>query len=286
MTTRASAIGGSLLLAAASAAALGSLTVQLAFAVVAIGVIGMAHGASDLAIVERRQRPLFLALYVLVGILCLSWWIANPAVALPAFLVASAVHFGLEDAPEGSILEKIARGTSLVATPAALHMGALTELLSLAGTSTFVPPMVAVMAFAGGGAAAWLIAGAIQRRDGRFLTGTAALLVLPPLVGFSVGFLMLHALPQTVERSDQLGCADIADYLRATGPILFSAVILIGITGGLLLRLDPSGVRPLFAGIAALAVPHLLVTPWFEPQERPFGAMRGRRRMMIGISNG
>jgi hypothetical protein len=32
----------------------------------------------------------------------------------------------------------------------------------------------------------------------------------------------------------------------------------------LLLRFDPSGVRGLFAGIAALAVPHLFVTPWFE----------------------
>ena len=286
MMTRASAIGGGMLLAAASAASFGSLTVQLAFAVVAIGVIGMAHGASDLAIVARRRRPLFLALYALVGILCLSWWIADPAVALPAFLVASAVHFGIEDAPDGSILEKVVRGTSLVATPATFHMGALTDLLSLAGTPTFVPPMVAVMAIAGGGAAAWLIAGAIRRRDARLLMGTAALLVLPPLVGFSVGFLILHALPQTVERSAQLGCAGIADYFRVTGPILFSAVILIGITGSLLLRIDPSGVRPLFAGIAALAVPHLLVTPWFEPLKRPFAAMRDGSRMMIGVSNG
>ncbi|MEG8026446.1 bacteriorhodopsin [Sphingomonas aurantiaca] len=70
---------------AAAAASISALTVQLAFAVVAIGFIGMAHGASDLAIVEPRQRPLFVALYVLVGAVCLCWWVIDPAVALPAF---------------------------------------------------------------------------------------------------------------------------------------------------------------------------------------------------------
>jgi len=36
----------------------------------------------------------------------------------------------------------------------------------------------------------------------------------------------------------------------------------------LLSRFDPSGVRGLFAGIAALAMPHLLVTPFFEQRGR------------------
>jgi Brp/Blh family beta-carotene 15,15'-monooxygenase len=245
------------------------MTVQLTFAIVAIGVIGMAHGASDLAIIERRQRPLFVALYVCVGAACLWWWIADPALALPAFLIASALHFGVEDAPADRPLERVARGTSLVATPATFHASNLTDILRLGGTSPDVlPAMVSAMALSGAIAAAYLMVRASQRHDLRLLIGTVALVVLPPLVGFSVGFLVLHAEPQTVERRTQIGCATTGSYLRATAPILVAAILLATIIGVLLVHSDPSGVRPLFAGIAALAVPHLIVTPSFVHMQR------------------
>jgi Brp/Blh family beta-carotene 15,15'-monooxygenase len=275
MIARAPAWGWSLLLGAAAAASIGALTVQLAFAVVAIGVIGMAHGASDLAIVEPRQRPLFVALYVFVGAACLWWWVVDPAVTLPAFLVASAIHFGVEDAPADRPLERVARGTSLVATPATFHATNLTEILRLGGTSTDVlPVMVQAMALIGAIAAAYLIVRASQRHDLRLLIGTVALVVLPPLVGFSVGFLILHAEPQTFERRTQIGCATTGSYLRTTAPILVAAILLVTIIGVLLLRFDPSGVRPLFAGIAGLAVPHLIVTPLFGHMQRHLKSTR------------
>jgi len=281
MTTRAPARGWSLLLGAAAAASIGSMTVQLTFAIVAIGVIGMAHGASDLAIIEPRQRPLFVALYVCVGAACLWWWIADPALALPAFLIASALHFGVEDAPADRPLERVARGTSLVATPATFHASNLTDILRLGGTSPDVlPAMVSAMALSGAIAAAYLMVRASQRHDLRLLIGTVALVVLPPLVGFSVGFLVLHAEPQTVERRTQIGCATTGSYLRATAPILVAAILLATIIGVLLVHSDPSGVRPLFAGIAALAVPHLIVTPSFVHMQRRLASMSHRLRCL------
>lgn len=265
MTGRAPALSWGVVLGAAVAASFGPLTVQLVFAVVAIGVIGMAHGASDLAIVEPRQRLSFVALYGLVGTGCLWWWITEPAVALPAFLIASAVHFGVEDASADRPAERVARGISLVATPATLHVAGLTDILRLAGTSTtLLPTMVHAMALLGAVAASYLFVRACQRHDLRLLVGTAALVILPPLVGFSFGFLVLHALPQTFERQARLGCATIGGYLSATAPVLIAALLLVAVTGLLMFRWDPSGVRPLFAAIAALAVPHLLVTPWFQ----------------------
>lgn len=266
MTIRTPAIGWGVLLAVAAAAAFGGLAIQLAFAAVAIGVVGMAHGASDLAIVAPARRASFIALYGLVGAICLWWWVTDPAIALPAFLIASAVHFGLEDAPKDRPFERIARGISLVATPATLHMAALADILRLAGTTSAMA-MAAAMAVAGGVASIWLLACGMQRQNGRLMTGTVALLALPPLIGFSVGFLMLHAVPQTVERRVRLDCSTTAAYLCSTAPVLGSALVLVALAGSLLLRWDPSGVRPLFAGIAALAVPHLLVTPWFEHAE-------------------
>ena len=277
MTRCASAVGWSVLSAAALVASFCALAIQLVFAAIAIGAIGMAHGASDLAIVEQRRRPAFLALYAAAFLLCLCWWITDPAVALPAFLMASAIHFGIEDAPGSRPFERIGRGISLVATPATFHAASLAGILEFAGISrTVLPFMVDTLVIAGGVAAAGLMIIGLARDDRRLLVGTSALLVLPPLVGFSVGFLILHAVPQTIERSLQLRCETIFAYFRATGPILVSAVILVAIVGGLLLRWDPSGVRSLFAGIAALAIPHLVVTPFFEGSARQSSATSPR----------
>ncbi|SFP82265.1 Brp/Blh family beta-carotene 15,15'-dioxygenase [Sphingomonas rubra] len=280
MTLRAPAWGWSALLGAATAASFGSLPVQLAFAIVAIGMVGMAHGASDLAIVPNERHAVFLVLYGLVATVCLLWWLAEPAVALPAFLIASAIHFGLEDAPGGTVIEKIARGASLVATPAALHSVALADILRLGGISPqTLPAIVGTMVVVGAVTAGGLMFVAFAHGDRRLLAGTTALLILPPLIGFSVGFLILHAVPQTDERRRQLGCADYRAYLRATWPILLAAVMLAGLVGVLLLRRDPSGVRSLFAAIAALAMPHLLVTPWFD--RRAASAVRSRATVPI-----
>jgi hypothetical protein len=104
-----------LLVVGAVATAPTPLPVQLVFAILGIGVVGMAHGAGDLAVVEPGRRPLFLAAYGIVSIVTLLWWTTEPAAALPAFLVASAVHFGMEDAPQGLLYERVARGVGLIA---------------------------------------------------------------------------------------------------------------------------------------------------------------------------
>lgn len=141
--THASGAGWFALAGAATAASFGSLAVQLGFAILAVGVIGMAHGASDLAIVPRPRRPLFLTLYLTAGAACLAWWVADPAIALPLFLIVSAVHFGLEDAPHGSVLERVARGVSLIATPATLHVASLSNILLAAGAPEGVSSIMA-----------------------------------------------------------------------------------------------------------------------------------------------
>jgi Brp/Blh family beta-carotene 15,15'-monooxygenase len=262
--------GIALLVAGAVVAVPAPLPVQLAFAIVGIGVVGMIHGAGDLAVVEPVRRPVFLAAYGFVSLATLLWWTADPAVALPAFLVASAVHFGMEDAPDGSLAERAARGVALIAAPATLHLSGYAELLRTAGGPTSdIANYSPMLAIAGGLAGAGLLAVAWHRRDWRLGGGILALLLMPPLVGFTLGFLVLHALPQTVERRDRLGFADTPSYLRAVLPIFGGAVLLAGVVAVLLLHFDPSGVRGLFAGIAALAVPHLLVTPWFEGRTVP-----------------
>jgi Brp/Blh family beta-carotene 15,15'-monooxygenase len=272
--------GIALLVAGAVAAAPAPLPVQLAFAIFGIGIVGMVHGAGDLAVVEPSRRLLFLAAYGVVSLVTLLWWTTDPAIALPAFLIASAVHFGMEDAPNGALSERIARGVALIAAPATLHAAGYAALLRTAGgSSSLLATYTLILAAAGGAAAILLLILAWQRRDLRLAGGVAALLILPPLVGFTLGFLILHAMPQTVERRDRLGFADTMSYLRAVAPVFGGAVLLAAVVAGLLLHFDPSGVRGLFAGIAALAVPHLLVTPWFEGRTTP-----DRRAMIAEIA--
>lgn len=257
--------GIALLIAGAVAAAFAPLPVRLAFAILGIGVVGMAHGAGDLAVVAPARRRMFLIVYALVSVTTLLWWTMDPAVALPAFLVASAVHFGIEDGAGDQPIERIARGVVLVAGPATFYAPAYAVLLRTAGgASSTLPSYTPFVAMAGGAAGAVLLALAWQRRDRHLAGGVAALLLMPPLIGFTLGFLILHALPQTTERRDRLGYADTTSYLRAVAPVFGGAILLAALVVALLLRFDPSGVRGLFAGIAALAVPHLLVTPWFE----------------------
>jgi Brp/Blh family beta-carotene 15,15'-monooxygenase len=254
-----------LLIAGAVAAAFAPMPVQLAFAILGIGVVGMAHGAGDLAVVEPNRRRPFLIVYGIVSITTLLWWTNDPAVALPAFLIASAVHFGMEDAPEGTLIERIARGVVLIAGPATLHWPGYGALLQTAGGSSSISAdFTPLLAAAGGIAAITLLTLAWQRRDRRLAGGVTVLLLLPPLIGFTLGFLILHAMPQTAERCHRLGYVGIASYLRAVAPVFGAAIVLAAVVATLLLHFDPSGVRGLFAGIAALAVPHLLVTPWFE----------------------
>ncbi|WP_425441078.1 Brp/Blh family beta-carotene 15,15'-dioxygenase [Sphingomonas rubra] len=99
--------------------------------------MGVVHPAGDLAVVEGRRRLLFLIAYGLVSTATLLWWISDPAIELPAFLAASAFHFGIGDAPDGSMGERIARGVALVAAPAALYGQECAALLQTArGSST------------------------------------------------------------------------------------------------------------------------------------------------------
>jgi hypothetical protein len=160
-------------------------------------------------------------------------------------------------------------------------VASLSNILLAAGAPEGVSSIMAgSLAISGAIAGGALVIVSIQRTDTRLLFGTAALLLLPPLVGFSVGFLVLHALPQTIERKVQLRCFSIASYLRAVSPVLGAAVLLVVLIGITMLSWDPTGVRPLFAAIAALAIPHLLITPWFAARmyTSPVGSPISARR--------
>ncbi|WP_220092706.1 Brp/Blh family beta-carotene 15,15'-dioxygenase, partial [Enterococcus sp. HPCN18] len=84
-----------------------------------------------------------------VSLICLAWWSAFPAIALPLFLIASALHFAAEEAAAISRLQRGALGGGVSAIPAVLHPRGYEALLTLAGGMPVPSPVLAALIAAG-----------------------------------------------------------------------------------------------------------------------------------------
>lgn len=240
----------------------------------AIAFLGLPHGASDLAVVPMRQRPSFLLAYLgVVGLVIALWQIA-PNAGLAILLILSAAHFAL-DVPDGTDAAAAwGWGLLLVGGPAIGHRSALIDLFTpLTGSAVAAQVMADALHLVGLAGLGLIVARWAQRRapvTALPFAGALALLFLPPLIGFAAGFVFAHAWPQLEERQQELGCPHIATYLRQVAPILAGAgAVITGIA--VAFATHPSAPAAiLFAAIAALATPHMLVTPlWRKPAPCP-----------------
>lgn len=255
------------LLLAAGLASLAGGAGQLAFALVVGLGLGLLHGASDLRLVPAPRRPGFLGCYLATALACLLGWQLAGALALALFLVLSAWHFAHEDELFASRLTALALGLFIIGGPALLHLEVVARLLALAmgpaGSADLAAWMAGALALGGALALPLLSWAAWQRRCPWLAATLLAVLIAPPLVGFALGFYLLHAAPQTGVRQRLLGAASLKVYLWLTWPILLGAAVFT-LAGGLVFLLqERTGIRALFAVLAAFAVPHMLVLPRF-----------------------
>lgn len=240
---------------------------QLAFALVVGLGLGLLHGASDLCLVSTARRPAFLGCYLATALACLLCWQLAGALALALFLLLSAWHFAHEDELFAGRLTSLALGLFILGGPALLHPAAVARLLGLAmgPTASLALAQWLTWLLVLGGALSLpvLLLAAWQRRCLWLAVTLFAVVLAPPLVGFALGFYLLHAAPQTGVRQRLLGAASLKAYLGLTWPILLGAAVFT-LAGGLVFLLqERTGVRALFAVLAAFAVPHMLVLPRF-----------------------
>ena len=255
------------LVLAAGLASLAGGAGQLAYAL-AVGLgLGLLHGASDLRLVPPARRLAFLGCYLAVALACLlCWQLAGPAM-LVAFLLLSAWHFAHEDELFAGRLTSLALGLFIVGGPTVLHETAVARLLALAmgpqASPALADGLANLLALGGALALPLLVLAAWQRRCPWLAATLPAVVLAPPLVGFALGFYLLHAAPQTGVRQRLLGAPTFTAYLQLTWPILLGAAAFT-LAGGLVFVLqERTGVRALFAVLAAFAVPHMLVLPRF-----------------------
>lgn len=239
----------------------------LAFAV-AVGLgLGLLHGASDLHMVSASRRLPFIACYLAAALAYLALWQIASAVALVTFLLLSAWHFSHEDELFERPSERLALGAFIVGAPAVLHRQTVGYLLDLA-SGTHAPSTLGIglantLAVTGILASAVLLGAAWRKGDVRLAATLVATLCLPPLVGFALGFFVLHAAPQTCVRQRLLGTRKLGAYLRLTRPVLAAAALFALIVAAVFIRQEHTGTRSLFAVLAAFALPHMLVLPRF-----------------------
>jgi Brp/Blh family beta-carotene 15,15'-monooxygenase len=272
------------------------LTVQITVLLAGIILVGFPHGAFDHLVARpvlapRLGRlwwvPFGLAYVGLAGLVWLAWMLA-PLPTLLLFLAGSVLHFGLGDVEDGLAPGTVTRwaavltyGALPILLPVALHpFQAALVLAAIGGVA--VQPMAAALSLSlwlvplWGAAFAWVCVTA-QPRDARVIAPAitaAGFVLLPPLLAFGLYFGLVHS-PRHLLR---IGAwHDPADPRRAAqwaaGVVVPASVVCaLGVIGIALTTQDVSMriLVPIFRIIAALTLPHMIVTSWLgEAARRP-----------------
>jgi len=273
------AVAAGLLLAVAFGAPLGqSLAVTAATAVFIIG--GLPHGAYDIALLRKAIAPgrqtllLVVGGYVAVALTMVALWLTAPLFALILFLLIAAVHFGEDWQMLEEPLLRIAAGAAVIAVPAVSHpadVSALFVAMSDARSALLVQIIgaaapVILMVTAVGLAEAWR--GGDRAWAGAMALSLIVLFVAPPVIGFALFFAFLHA-PLHLDRARTV----LSDMSRsrwlATGALLSGAAILgwLALRQLAPVRIDESLASQAFQLLAAVAVPHLVLSHWLERRQ-------------------
>jgi Brp/Blh family beta-carotene 15,15'-monooxygenase len=259
-----------------------SQPLQIALLAPLVALLGVPHGGLDLHVASRlwplarrRDRWVFGLSYLAVAGAVLALWLVAPAPALAAFLAYSALHFGGDWRRELPELARLAAGVAVVAMPAWRFEAEVAALFGVLAPAEAAAPTAAVLHHAAPWAAVVAIAGALARRrlaTGLELATLAALATAaPPLLYFVVYFCGLHSPRHFVETLDQLDL-DWRHGARAAAPLTALTLAFAAIAVAALVQrgaaLESATLATVFIGLAALAVPHMLLVERFWTRQR------------------
>ncbi len=256
-------------------------------------LLGVPHGALDGEICRTLLRPrfgrmwfpMFAGPYLLLFGLVLICWQVAPCATLLAFLLASAWHFGSEDAaPCGGGLEILVRGGLPIVLPLLVHPAAT---LALLGTMARVTLVLAGWERAVGQgwlvlATLWIaaaVAGGHWRRLGEPLLLAMPFVALPPLPAFVIYFVCVHAPAHTGRLIEDAVRAPRIHDSRSAVLLALPITALTLLIGAMLWPMFPGTVSSrlvslTFQMLAALTLPHMLLDLLLDRRDR--AAARGR----------
>jgi len=238
-------------------------------------VFGLPHGALDIALLRHSRAradlgvATLLAIYIVVGAaVAMLWWLA-PVVALAAFLAVAVVHFA-EDWPEtDSRFFGSGLALGIVFAPALLHRAEVAKIFvamtgaphaaSLADIMLLAAPLGCVVGLAG---IAALVAARRFDRAAAAATSLAAMIALPPVLGFAIYFGLFHSPRHLRHVLYDLGMPRLRQWLPRALPALLGAGALVVLLYRVRVSLvsGAAGVgSATFMALAILTVPHMVV---------------------------
>jgi Brp/Blh family beta-carotene 15,15'-monooxygenase len=281
---------------------------QLFILTVFVVLTGLPHGALDITLLRGAGiGPLgmtgALIIYIGLAALVVAGFDRFPAVALTLFLGVAWIHFGLGDTENLTGWQRFgecfARGGLSIAGPLAFHhdetLGLFTQLCGPASQGNLLEMTHFVKWYL---CPFWLAAcllmvslrlrSALYRssspkaRNDDFLAAweIVSLVLLfwlwPPLAAFGVYFCLVHSVRHLIQLTEARQPHDLRLALRwlwrESWPVigltlLLGAVLTWHWGGGL--ELDTLVLRLLFIGLAALTMPHMLLTYWWYHRGKP-----------------
>jgi Brp/Blh family beta-carotene 15,15'-monooxygenase len=248
---------------------------QLALLAPLVALLGVPHGALDHRLATAfwpLERPAahvaFLAVYTALAAAVLGLWMLAPGAALAMFLLYSGLHFADDWRGELPPAARTLAGLSVVAGPAVLHEAEVAAIFAHLAPEPAAGQVAAALSVAGWGLLPLLAA--VAGRAGRWRPRLAlelavialAGLVLSPLVYFVLYFCGVHSPRHFLTASGALGLGPAGG---AAAALPITALTLAGAGMGTV-ALVASGLSAqtvtltaVFVGLAALAVPHMLI---------------------------
>ena len=252
---------------------------ELLVPLLAILIIGMPHGASDILIARRLYSQGWFKLfsfvigYFVIAIIVLITWHFYPIFSLSVFLLISALHFGLLDTlanqtTDYKVLRAFIYGATPILIPITFHTSEVNEIFRLLifDESDLAYQLDFLFPF-------WLIGVIVlfaknSRKTERELLEIIVLAILlallPPLWGFAFYFCFVHSVRHFLNLSkilNEIGKFDIFAMLvtvAATFMLILAATFLL--SGE---KIEDDLLRVTFIGLAALTVPHMLLVDFY-----------------------
>lgn len=254
-------------------------------ALAAVVLIGLPHGALDGAIAMHLGYATkivnfirFIVLYVMMAGLVVALWIVMPALCLLGFLMISMIHFGSGDARHGTGwmrgAEILAHGGLVVAGISQMHRTEVDVVFGylVGGDTAFVWSGLDVMTVFVGVSLIVCVSQALWFRKWRWTAVELALLaalfaVAPPLVGFAVYFCLVHSARHVAGIVGNLRRYMSVASLCAQTLAFTLASWLAGVVAvwwfADMTNPEPTVLRVIFIGLAALTVPHMILVDGF-----------------------
>jgi Brp/Blh family beta-carotene 15,15'-monooxygenase len=244
----------------------------LTVASLCILTFGFPHGAFDLALIrsdwDRIGGGAILPMYIGAAASMAALWWAAPVLALAVFLAIAIIHFSEDWDDTGSTFLSTGVALALIAAPALLHRVEVADIfVALTGTRQaslladgllFSAPVGLAVAVAA------ILALCLERRFGTAAsaaTSLAALICLPPAVGFAVFFCAFHSPRHLGQAVRTLGLTRSSQWIRIAAPTMMGALALVAVLYTVRQQL-PTGLgltSTTFMALSILTIPHMLV---------------------------